>query len=112
MKKIFSPLVYNILFSIIYFCIFSKALYRTGSIINIYYPGAIVIGVGIFLILNKKFWSLNHINLTIAILGLVIFIFLIPLILDVFWGSQLRNLYLMGYNNLFDIWSYYREVIK
>ena len=79
---------------------------------NIYYPGAILLGIIVLLILNKKFWSLNHIYLIIAILGMIVFIFVIPLLFDALFGAQLRDLYLRGYENLLDIVSYYRDVVR
>lgn len=112
MKKLFFSLVCSILFSLIYFVFFSKSLYRTGNIINIYYPGAILLGIIVLLILNKKFWSLNHIYLIIAIFGMIVFIFVIPLLFDALFGAQLRDLYLRGYENLLDIVSYYRDVVR
>ena len=111
MKKVIFSLLFSILFSFIYFVFFSKALYRTGNIINIYYPGAIIFGIIVLLALNKIFLSMNNAHLIVAALGMVIFIFLIPLLFDLIFGAQLRDMYLRGYENLFDILSYYRDVI-
>ncbi len=112
MKKLLFSLVCSLSFSFIYFVFFSKGLYRTGNIINIYYPGAIISGIIVLLILNKKFWSLNSVYLIVAALGMVVCVFLIPLLFDLLLGAQLRDLYLRGYESLFDIISYYRDVIK
>lgn len=112
MKKLVFSLLFSVLFSFVYFVFFSKSLYRTGNIINIYYPGAIILGIIVILILNKYFWSMNNICLIVAILGMVVFIFLIPLLFDALFGAQLRDLYLRGYENLLDIVSYYRDVIR
>lgn len=99
------------LFSVVYFVFFSKSLYRTGYIINLYYPGAILLGIIALLILNKKFWRLERLGLAVAVMGLIALIFVVPLIFDFIWGGHLRGLYARGYN-LFRIASYYREVVK
>jgi len=111
MKKVIISLLCSMLFSIVYFVFFSGSLYRTGYIINLYYPGAILLGMIVFLILNKKFWRLKHLSLAVAVMGLIVLIFVIPLVFDFFWGEHLKCLYVGGYN-LFEIVSYYREVVK
>ncbi len=111
MKKVIISLLCSMLFSVVYFVFFSKSLYRTGYIINLYYPGAILLGIIVLLILNKKFWRLERLGLAVAIMGLIALIFVIPLVFDCFWGGHLKRLYVRGYN-LFEIVSYYREVVK
>lgn len=111
MKKVLVSLLCSMLFSVVYFVFFSKSLYRTGYIINLYYPGAILLGIIVLLILNKKFWRLERLGLAVAIMGLIALIFVIPLVSDWFWGGHLKCLYVRGYN-LFEIVSYYREVVK
>ena len=111
MKEVIISLICSMLFSLVYFVFFSKSLYRTGQIINLYYPGAILLGIILLLVLNKRFWGLERFYLAAAIFGLVALIFVIPLVFDFFWGGQLKRLYVRGYN-LFEIASYYREVVK
>lgn len=70
-----------------------------------------MLGIIVLLILNKKFWGMERLCLAVAILGLIVLIFAIPLVCTLFWEGQLRGLYGRGYN-LFEIVSYYREVVK
>ena len=111
MKKVLVSLLCSMLFTIVYFVFFSKNLYRAGYIINLYYPGAILLGITLLLVLNKMFWELERLYLAAAIFGLVVLIFAIPLVCTLFWEKQLRDLYGRGYN-LLEIVSYYREVVK
>ncbi|MBQ3027722.1 MAG: hypothetical protein IJD26_01485 [Lachnospiraceae bacterium] len=111
MKKVIISLLCSMLFSVVYFVFFSKNLYRAGYIINLYYPGAILLGIIALLILNRKFWKLERLWLAVAIMGLIVLIFAIPLVCTFFWEGQLRDLYGRGYN-LLEIASYYREVVK
>jgi len=111
MKKVIISLICSMLFSVVYFVLFSKNLYRAGYIINLYYPGAILLGIIALLILNKLFWRMERLCLFAAILGLIVLIFAIPLVCTFFWEGQLRDLYGRGYN-LLEIASYYREVVK
>ena len=109
-QQIVYMLLYGLGFNLVYFILFSQPLYRTGYFINLYYPGALLFGIGGFLLLNGLFWKLERGWCWTAVGCFVVLVFLIPFVIKCCFGNTLRDFYVRGYENLLHLMEYYKDV--
>jgi len=109
LKKMILLYMLHIIFAILYFALFSRELYRGGDIIQLYYPRGILCCVVLTLIYNsfvlKQNITLLAINCGIAIIVFIAVRFLFGYLFRGFIGDY----YARGYENLFQLFSYFRE---
>ena len=97
MTNIKKIVIIDIIYCICYFILCSKEIYTAGNIIEVYYPGCIVIGV----ILNYMCTSkLSKVELLSSTCILIFITFLVPFIIDKAFHSYLMQYYMAGYPNM------------
>lgn len=110
MKKLSWVFLCEFIYVLLYFALFSRPLYRYGNIIETYYPIGIGIGVAVLLILNKTIFHWQTKTLSYNVLALVAMMFIVPRIVNIFAGGLLRDFYVRGYENLFHLPKYFKDV--
>lgn len=101
-------IIYSLCY-IIYFMLFSKELYTGGHIIELYYPLGILVGIIVTVFLKRKL-KINDIKRLVTgfTFGTSLLI-IMPLALDVAYGSIMSDFYMGGYQNLFQIAEYVQQ---
>ena len=100
--------IYSLCYTI-YFMLFSKEIYTGGHIIELFYPLGILLGVIVTYFLKMKIIKGDIRQLILGFTFGMALLILIPLAMDGVYGSIMSDLYMGGYQNLFQIPEYMQQ---
>jgi len=111
-RPLLRAVLFGLVWNLLYFALFSRPLYRAGYFIPTYHPLGLLFGAVSCALMSRFRWKLEKPKFWLAMGWILLLVFLIPVIMDLCFGYTLRDFYLRGYENLFRLGDYYRDVLR
>lgn len=98
--------------NLLFFALYSYYLYRAGYFIPVYHPLGLILGILLCVLMNRFRWKLEKPKFWLALGWMILLVFLVPILMNLCFEQTLRDFYLRGYENLFRLGDYYRDVLQ